>query len=153
RLQLWDLSGVEPIRRLEEPGIHLCNFRNDGLLVALAHLDGTISVYETASGKRVHRLASGPIVLGLWPQLHPTAPFVACNSYFYPDVQIRDLRSGEVVASAKGPGPNGIGGCAWSRDGRTLNVTSGDGRTIQQCAFDPAAPTLQPIRTLEGSNA
>src|SRR5262249_31903280 len=63
------------------------------------------------------------------------------------------LRSGEVVASAKGPGPSGIGGCAWSRDGRTLNVTAGDSFAIQQYAFDPAAPTLRPLRTLEGSNA
>jgi tetratricopeptide (TPR) repeat protein len=154
RFQLWDLSGAEPVRRLEDGGIYdHWMFRDDGRLLALPDVDGSIRVYETASGKRVHRLAPLPNVPPLDPALHPTQPIVACCAYPHRAVLVRDLRTGIVVASAPGPGPAGNGGCTWSPDGHTLTVSSGDSGAIQQYAFDPAAPALRPIRTLEGSNA
>jgi serine/threonine protein kinase/WD40 repeat protein len=148
RFQLWDLSGAEPVLRFEESGDFHWMFRNDGRLVALSHTDGSISVYDTASGKRVHRLAPGQIVARLYLELHPTEPLVACYSYLYRDVQVRDLRSGAVVAAAQPPWPGGSG-AYWSPDGRTLTVASGDIGKIQEYAFDPVAPALRPTRTLE----
>jgi tetratricopeptide (TPR) repeat protein/tRNA A-37 threonylcarbamoyl transferase component Bud32 len=149
RFQLWDLSGTEPIRRFEEPGISHRRFRNDGRLLALSHTDGSISVYETASGKRMHRLGPGQIVSKLDPALHPTEPFVACCSYLYRDVQVRDLRSGAVVAAAVPPWPGGSHAC-WCPDGRRLLVADCNGGIIQEYAFEPAAPALKLLRSIQG---
>jgi WD40 repeat protein len=114
RFQLWDLSGTEAVRRFEASGIHSDYlFRNDGRLLVFPHLDGTISVYETSTGQRVHRLAPVRIVRGLLTCLHPTASFVACSSYHTREVQVRDLRSGAVAATATPPWPGGNYAC-WS---------------------------------------
>jgi len=149
RFQLWDLSGAEAVLRFEERGIFWWRFRNDGKLVSLAHLDGSISVYETASGKRIHKLAPAQLVGGFEADLHPTAPFVACYSYHYHDVQVRDLRSGAVVAKAATPWPGGSTAC-WSPNGCTLLVADCNGGIIQEFAFDTAAPALRLIRPIQG---
>ncbi|MGH7139420.1 MAG: WD40 repeat domain-containing protein, partial [Pirellulales bacterium] len=65
--------------------------------------------------------------------------------------QVRDLESGAVAASALPPWPENNGHCAWSPDGRTLLVSQGEGRKIQEYSFDPDVPRLQPTRTLESS--
>jgi serine/threonine protein kinase/WD40 repeat protein len=152
RFQLWDLSGAEPALQFEVPGINYWSFRNDGRLLALAHLDGSLRVHETADGKRVHRLAPGQIVRGLLPSLHPTAPLVACCSYFHRGVQVRDLRSGAVVAAAVPPWPGGSNAC-WHPDGRTLLVADANNSgIIQEYAFDPAAPALRLMRNVQGQD-
>jgi serine/threonine protein kinase len=149
RFQLRELSGAEAVLRFEERGICTWRFRDDGRLVALSHLDGAISVYEIASGKRVYRLAPAQIVRGLDAHLHPAAPFVVCNSYHYHDVQVRDLRSGAVVATVVPPWRLGSYAC-WGPDGRTLLVTEAEGGIIQEYAFDTAAPALRLIRSIQG---
>jgi WD40 repeat protein len=152
RFQLWDLGDpAKPARRLDLGNVCHWDFRPDGRLLGIACLDGSIGIYEVARGVRTHRLAPGEIVPRLTVQLHPTKPFVATSSYFvHRLVQVRDLRTGAVVASALCPWPGGNGAAAWSPDGRTLTVPQGDGGKIQQYAFDPAAPALPPIRTIEG---
>jgi tetratricopeptide (TPR) repeat protein len=159
RFQLWDLSGAEAISastkrpaasalRFDEPGLADWSFRNDGRLLALPDLDGSISVYETASGKRVHRLAPLPNFPAPALALHPTEPFVACFAYLHRGVQVRDLRKGTVVAAVVPPW-GGSYAC-WSPGGRTLLVCDGDGGIIQEYAFNAAAPALQLIRPIPG---
>lgn len=151
RFQLWDLRGAEAVLRFEAHGIHCWKFRNDGRLLALSHLDGAISVYETASGKRVHKLAPEQIFRGLVPSLHPTAPFVACHDHFFQQgVLVRDLRSGAIVAKAMTCWSGGSQAC-WSPDGRTLLVADSEhSGIIQEHAFDPAVGVLRLVRTLQG---
>jgi tetratricopeptide (TPR) repeat protein len=156
RFQLWDLSRAVAALRFEKTGIHWFNFRDDGRQIALAHLDGSISVYETASGGCVQKLAPRQIVSRLEVHLHPAAPFVACSSYdFHQGVQVRDLRSGTVVATATPPWPLGSS-AGWAPDGRTLFVTDPNGgaigETIQEYAFDAVAPALRLIRSIQGPN-
>jgi WD40 repeat protein len=58
RFQLWDVTGGKPSLRFEdeERGITIWAFHPDGRLVATAHKDGAISVYEVATGTRLRRL-------------------------------------------------------------------------------------------------
>ncbi|HEV3339733.1 MAG TPA: hypothetical protein VG125_05235, partial [Pirellulales bacterium] len=149
RFQLWDASGSEPVLRFEENGVYCWHFRDGGGLVGLAHHDGGISVYDTATSTRLHRLAPTETIRDLRVKLHPIAPFLATCSYFHRMVQVRDLGDGAVVASAMPPWPGNNGHCAWSPDGRTLVVSQGDGGKIQEYAFDPGAGDLQPTRTLQ----
>jgi WD40 repeat protein len=150
RLQLWDLGGAEPVLRFKDEHVHHCHFRPDGKLLALAHENGSISVYDLATGAWVHQLKELEIVRRAAVRLHPTEPFVAVFSYFHRPVQVRDLRTGAVVAQLMPPWHN-QGTCAWSPDGRTLAVPQGDlGGKIQLLAFDPAAPArLDELRLLE----
>jgi WD40 repeat protein/Tfp pilus assembly protein PilF len=148
RFQLWDLSSAEPVHRLQEGGIYGWYFRSDGRLLALSHSDGSISVYDLAAGQRAYHLAPNGIVKNLDLALHPSEPFVACFSYLYHPVFIRDLRTGALAASANPPWRGGNGGCAWSPDGRTLTVLCGDSGAIQPYTFEPTAPALQSLRTM-----
>jgi serine/threonine protein kinase/WD40 repeat protein len=147
--ELWDLGGAEPVLRFEERDVHAGHFRPDGRLIVLGHWEGAISVYDVVTGKCLHWLAPVEIVRDVNAWLHPTEPFVAAFSYHHRIVQVRDLRSGAVVASALPPWPGGNGGCAWSPNGRSLLVAQGDAGRTQQYAFDPAAPALQATRTLD----
>jgi serine/threonine protein kinase/WD40 repeat protein len=149
RFQLWDLSGTQPILRFEEPNVQDWHSRPKGDLLGLGHMDGSISIYETSTCTRLPRLAPVENVSKFNLRLHPTAPFVAAFSYYLRVVQVRELRSGTVVASVLPPWPGGNGVCAWSPDGRTLLVPQGDGDKIQEYAFDPATPALRPTRTLQ----
>jgi serine/threonine protein kinase/tetratricopeptide (TPR) repeat protein len=150
RFQLWDVSGIQPALRFEEQNVFFWQFHPDRALLGLTRRDGGISIYDTATNTRLYRLAPTEIVRNLKLCLHPTGPFVAAFSYFHRVVQVRDLRTGAVVAPALPPWSGGNGICAWSPDGRTLLVPQGDGGKIQEYAFDPAAPALRPTRTLEG---
>jgi eukaryotic-like serine/threonine-protein kinase len=150
RFQLWDVSGDEPALRFEEHGVIHWRFRPDGRQVGIAHRDGSVSVYDVVAGQRTYRLAPNEIVRDLEVSLHPAEPFVALWSYRNRVVQIRDLRSGAVVASTWPPWPRGAGGGAWGPDGRTLLVADGNSGKIQQCTFDPAAPALVPTRIIQG---
>jgi serine/threonine protein kinase/WD40 repeat protein len=151
RFQLWDVSGSQPVQRFAERNVNYFgwDFRNGGGLLGLSHGDGGISIYVTATGTRLHRLPPTEIHRDVRVKLHPAEPFVAAYSYFDNVVQVRDLRSGTVVASAVSPWPGGNGHCAWSPDGRTLLVSQGDGGKIQGYAFDPTAPELRLTRILQ----
>jgi serine/threonine protein kinase/WD40 repeat protein len=149
RFQLWDVSGSQPNLRFAERSVYSWHFHPDGGLLGLVCRDGGIGIYDTATGSRLHRLAPTEAFHDLWVKLHPTAPLVAACSYFHRVVQVRELRSGAVVASALPPWLGGNGHCAWSPDGRTLLVSQGDGGKIQQYAFDPTAPALRATRTFQ----
>jgi WD40 repeat protein/tRNA A-37 threonylcarbamoyl transferase component Bud32 len=152
RFQLWDLSGNEPAKRFEERGVGGWHFRADGRWLALAHTDGSLSVYEVATARRLHRLAPGGFVTPSI-RLHPSEPFIASFSYFERNVPVRNLRTGAVAARVITPWGGGNGDGDWSPDGRTLSVPAGDTGAIAQYAFDPAAPALRQVRILEGPQA
>jgi WD40 repeat protein len=146
RFQLWDVSGDKPVLRFKEHGITNWGFHPRGHLLAVAHSDGPISVYDATSGTRLHRLEAKEVVQRLALLFHPTQPFLATSSYWSCNIFVYDLRTGAVVASAVTPWRNSWG--AWSPDGRTLIVPPGDQGQIQQYAFDPVAPGLRLMRAL-----
>jgi WD40 repeat protein len=149
-LRLWDLNDANPVLHLEErqPTNWSWVFRADGRLLALVYSDGAIRTYDVAEGTRIDDLTPQGIVREPLASLHPSAPFVAVFSYHSRELQVRDQRTGAVVAAVT-PFSGGILSAAWSPDGRTLSVPAGDGGTIQQFAFDPAAPALRFIRPIQ----
>ena len=93
RFQLWDVSGSQPVQRFSEQNVNYYgwDFRDGGKLLGLADADGGISIYDTATGTRLHRMAPTEIVRDLQVKLHPTGPFVAASSYFHQVVQVHDV--------------------------------------------------------------
>ena len=51
RFQLWDVSDSQPVLRFEEHNVNYrgWDFRDGGGLLGLAHADGGISIYDTAT--------------------------------------------------------------------------------------------------------
>jgi len=146
--QLWDLSGPQPVLRLNDQHVNVgWSFHPGDRLLALPHLDGSIAVYDTDTGALRYRLATN--VLHPNVDLHPSEPIVAVSSYHSNTFQVRDLKSGNVLVSLTLPW-RGSAACAWSPDGRTLAVSEGDGGRIQLYRFDPMPLTVRLTRTMEG---
>ncbi len=150
RCQLWDLSGLKPVLRVEKEAIEQDGgFRPDGKLLVLVGTNRDIHALDPATGRPVPGLSPGRALKGRYPTPHPTAPFVTLSDYHHHTVELRDLRSGRTVAEVDPPWPLGMGIPAWSPDGRTLAVPSGETSQIQLYAFDPDAATLRPGHTID----
>jgi serine/threonine protein kinase/WD40 repeat protein len=130
RLQVWTLAGSQPKLLLEESDnpVFYVDFRPDGQWLALAHGDGSISVYELATRRQVYHLKPSGIRRQVGVALHPTEPTVAAYSYLDRCVQVRDLRTGEIQAEVGHA--HGFVHAAWSPDGRTLAAGGGDDESI-----------------------
>jgi WD40 repeat protein len=150
QFHLWDLSGPKPVSRLRDQRVTLgLSFRPGDRLLALPHLDGSITVYETDTGTLRHRLEPSELRA---PKIaiHPFLPLVAAVSYSSPLLQVRDLKNGAVLLSPTLPWPRSAE-CVWSPDGRLLAVSEGDAGRIQLYTFEAVPLTLRFTRTLQGA--
>ena len=77
------------------------HFDPAGRRLAVPHGDGFVSIYDVASGRRLHRLKAREN--DVYVLLHPSGPFLAIMSYYSRAVWVHDLRNGAVVASAESP--------------------------------------------------
>jgi serine/threonine protein kinase/WD40 repeat protein/tetratricopeptide (TPR) repeat protein len=144
--ELWARGETEWVRRLTLANVKNVCFRRDDGLVALSHGDGSLGVYDPSTAERKYFLAPEKIGDGLKVDFHPTDPVLVCASYFSAIIQIRDLRTGKVLASHDGNHPcNPI----WHPDGRRIIVPDGEGGKIQDLVWDPAVRSLRLWRTLE----
>jgi eukaryotic-like serine/threonine-protein kinase len=147
-VHLWALE--EPTARLIRPEENArdVDFHHNGQQVALAYNDGTIRLFELPSGRPLGRpLAPDTLTREVGIALHPTEPLVAVCSYFGRVVQLRDVRTGEVVASL--PQSGGATHAAWHPDGQTLAV----GHAAPPLILLYDRTTLQPYRTMEAAGA
>jgi serine/threonine protein kinase/WD40 repeat protein len=125
RVALWEFRDGNPVRtvRLEHP----CDFSPDGRFLAGARPDGSIAVYETASGREVKRIAEGMGAAGV--EFHPDGRQLAV---WLKSVQgvivVLDLETGEEVHRYKFPKVGMTDHPAWSGDGRLLAVPCDDQR-------------------------
>jgi serine/threonine protein kinase/WD40 repeat protein len=141
--QLWQLDGVTPRRVLCEAQARAVEFHRDGQKVALVYTDGSIGLFDLRSGRQLNRLSPDLLTREVVCALHPIEPLVAVCSSLDSVVQIRDLRTGDVLASLPETArPNCV---AWDPDGRTLAVGLAEAHRIR--LYDSA--TLQVLRTLE----
>jgi serine/threonine protein kinase/WD40 repeat protein len=147
-VQLWALE--HPTARLiwlEKEARHV-DFHRNGRQVALSYNDGTIGLFDLPSGRPLGRpLAADTLTREVGIALHPTEPLVAVCSYFGRVVQIRDVLTGEVLASL--PQSGGATDVAWHPDGQTLAVGHADPPLI--LLYDRT--TLQPYRRMEAPAA
>jgi serine/threonine protein kinase/WD40 repeat protein len=151
RSQLWDLSGGKAVPLLDEQHTWASFLRPDGRLIAFRHPNGSISSIYATDTKRRHLLRPPGIPNAGNLCLHPTAPIMATCSYASNLLQMRDLKSGNVLVTIPLPWRGSAGSC-WSPDGRTLAVAEGDGGRVHLYAFDAAAPRLHLARVLHSQS-
>jgi eukaryotic-like serine/threonine-protein kinase len=143
--ELWARGESTWMRRITLPGVRNVCFRRDDRLVAVSYGDGRLEFYELPNGERKYTHAPDKIGDGLRVDFHPTEPVVACASYFSAFIQVRDLRTGKVLAWHAGRNPcNPL----WHPDGRRLIVPDGEGGRIQDLVWDPATRSLKVWRTM-----
>jgi serine/threonine protein kinase/WD40 repeat protein len=143
-VQLWALENPTARMIWSENNARHADFHRTGHQVALSYNDGSIRLFELPSGRPAGRpLAPDTLTRKVGVALHPKEPLVAVNSYFGRVVQIRHVRTGEVVASL--PQTGGATVCAWDRDGQTLAVGHADPPLV--LLYDRT--TLKPYRTME----
>ncbi len=145
---LWSIEDGTPQKIASEPNARSIAFHPFDRQAALAYNDGGIRLIQLPSGE--------PIGPTLQPQildreieiaLHPTEPLVAVCSYFGRVVQVRDLRSGDVVAAL--PQILGTSDVAWHPHGRSLAIADADGGQIRLVD----RTSLQPIQTFQSGQS
>jgi serine/threonine protein kinase/WD40 repeat protein len=144
-VQIWQLEGTTPRQLLNDANAFTVVFRGSQQF-ALSYNDGSIGLFELPSGRQLNRLAPDALNHALNIALHPTEPLVAVCSYVGTVLQLRDTRTGKVVAFS--PDQEGLTSLAWHPSGRTLAVAD---RTGQIRLYDRT--TLQVYRTLECDDA
>src|SRR5262249_18722325 len=128
-MHLWQLEGATPRRILVEANARYPDFAPDSRQVAVSYNDGSLAVFDLPGGRLIGRLGPDTLTQEVNCALHPAEPLVAVCSYYVSAVQLRDVRTGKVVASL--PQPSGPHAVAWRPDGRTLAVGLTEGRSIR----------------------
>jgi serine/threonine protein kinase/WD40 repeat protein len=150
-VQLWSLEDPNARRILSqdsEDDARYIDFHPSGRQVALAYNDGTIRAFELPGGQPLGpSLPPDTLTREVVIALHPTEPLVAVCSYFGSVVQIRDVNTGEVVASL--PQSGSANSVAWNADGQTLAV--GHAHPPLVLLYDRT--TLEPYKTMEAAAA
>jgi serine/threonine protein kinase/WD40 repeat protein len=139
-VHLWQI-GTPPRQLLYEVNGSTVDFR-ESQQCALAFNDGSINLYELPSGRQLSHLAPETMTRGINIALHPTEPLVAVSSYVADVLQLRDAKTGKIVAACDHQ--DGALTSAWLPGGRALAVAYGN---CQIRLYDRA--TLRAYRTLE----
>jgi serine/threonine protein kinase/WD40 repeat protein len=124
KVQAWNLDGPEPAIIFDEsPGLFEGSlaFHANGRYLAVGHADKTVSVFDTGSGRRVHRLstADSPMHLAFHPRDLRLA--VACGDA----VQMFDLDAGRDLPTLR-LSPMRPLHLSWHPDGRRLAMAASD---------------------------
>jgi serine/threonine protein kinase/WD40 repeat protein/tetratricopeptide (TPR) repeat protein len=118
--RVWRIDGSRPYAVLDDPDgpyEQATAFRPDSRQVAFGHMDGTVSVYDTGTGKQLHRLKAAPGVISM-VAFHPRLPQLAAVNDS--EVFIWDTGTGRLLRRLRPSG--GAGSLAWHPRGHRLAI-------------------------------
>jgi tRNA A-37 threonylcarbamoyl transferase component Bud32 len=127
RAELWSLEAPEPREALAREQVTGVDVQAKGSLVAFAHTAGTLTVFDTATGKSWK--APGLAAREAGVSLHPTEPLAVVYSYFDLQYRLYFVDLGRRVVRDTRALPYSISQAAWSPDGGLLAVAE-SGSTI-----------------------
>src|SRR5262249_10563110 len=97
--KVWELGDREARGILDQETFATGGFRPDSRAFAIVHTDGSISLYDRASGQLVQRLSAGPVP-------HSAAFSPNGRKLALPGkelTQVRDLETGQVISELHPP--------------------------------------------------
>jgi len=125
RLQVWRLTGAQPLLLFEEHNVVVVDYHPSGHQLVMAHRDGVVSLYDLDSGGLLRRLPPGASDRRqMSVAVHPTEPLVAVASGSARVVQVRDLGDGAVLHTLQMPAT--VSQVVWHPHGHTLAVSDED---------------------------
>ncbi len=139
RSRLWKLGGLQPALVLE--GDHWgVAFRPDSQVLAAANVDGSIRLYDTATGHELRRWRGGTDQrVGLcW---HPTLPRLAVVTWAA--WRVVDVETQKVLLEHPSTRSESFPTIAWHPDGRLLALTGDDAITVWDTQTDRPAHLLR----------
>ncbi len=98
-------------------------FSSDSRQLAVGLADGSVRIYDLASGKQAKQLTVGAAPVSI--ALHPNEQKLAVSSWNRTIVEIFDIDSGKVITTLAHAG--GVNGVAWHPNGKLLASTSSAG--------------------------
>ena len=128
-MRLWRRDAPQPRQLFDDPGVYeeASAFRPDSRQLALGHPDGTISLYDTESGKEIRKLKvenEGPPFCLAY---HPNRPVLAVGMLGGPsgtEALIFDCEKGAILK--KLPLPGSASCMVWRPDGHQLAIACSD---------------------------
>jgi serine/threonine protein kinase/tetratricopeptide (TPR) repeat protein/WD40 repeat protein len=140
--RVWRIDGPAPVPLLDDPegpNYDTTAFRPDSKQVAFGHVDGTVNVYDTESGKELRRLGPLPGAIN-YLAYHPWLPRLAASTGR--EVSRWDTETAQRVLRVRPPG--GTGALAWHPHGHRL-ATQASGH-IQLLGADTGQTLTQLLR-------
>jgi serine/threonine protein kinase/WD40 repeat protein len=139
---VWKVEGPTPVLLVEVPeGMSegALVFRGNGRQLAIGHADGSVDIYDLATGKRVQRLAVGapPRYLAFHPGGDGLA--VACGHA----VKLFDVGTARELSVLRHTDTSSVRSVAWHPDGRRL-ATSCNDRKIRLWDAETATELMFP---------
>ena len=152
--ELWDVSTLHPRRRWSRAkGCEQFNVSRDGRLLAVVNRDD-VTVMVVPTGEVLGTQPSAPFFREPFVVLHPTDPLLLLHSYFCPEIEVRNWKTGETAIRLK-PGNKddypGFSGADWSPDGKQLVVVNAHGDATHWYDVDPLTPRVRLVRTVRPS--
>ncbi len=129
--ELWDVAQMpfKMVRRFDS-GCNYFSFSGDQEWLIIADSQW-MQVIKTQNGEVQAKFRSAPFSRQPQMAFHPTKPWMACCSYSYETVEIRNWRTGGLVQELRpGRGSNDrqrYSTADWSPDGKNLIILQGDG--------------------------
>jgi WD40 repeat protein len=153
QLRLWDAGSGKAVRSFDSASMErayadsvLCGaVAADGQTVALGYVDGTVCLYEAATGKQLRVVGRHPG--HVWSvAFAPDGKTLASSARRHGVVRLWDVATGQMVRSYAGH-MGGVSGVLFSADGKTLIAAGGSFEPVI-IVYDTA--TAKPVRRLEG---
>ncbi len=123
RSRVWRLDGPEPVLVLDDDHSFLA-FRPDGEQFAASYPDGTIRLFDAATGNELRRYLINSPLSDSYVDWNPTGASLVLNGAH---LRILDLDTGKT-SEVQPPIPSGYLWAAWSPDGRVLAICARDHR-------------------------
>ncbi len=151
QIRLWDVATGRLVRHFEsdKPGITAITYAPDGRTLATANQDGTMSLYETASGKERHQFKAGGVVIASTLVYSPDGRTLASTSVYGTEhvVRFHDALTGKELPTQLKGHQNPINALAFAADGKSLLTGSQDTTAllwdVTALSSDRAAPAVE----------
>jgi WD40 repeat protein len=124
---LWQVPTGPPLPRIEAPGCDALAFSPDGRILATAHRDGSVALWDVASGQFIRRLGSHKYGIRSLAFAPDGKVLVTGGDWSGDNLKVWNLADGQLVRTLAGRlGRSSVQSMAFSPDGKML-VAGGPG--------------------------
>jgi WD40 repeat protein len=146
--EIWNVRTSPPTRIASCANAYGSAFSSlpDGDTLIFVGGDGSLTCYQLPDGKRIGAYPPEKIKREARIEPHPHAPVVVVCSYYHKEVEIRDFRTGKILAQEIAPWPSSR--ATWHPQG-DLFICKSDFTGLRIYRFDPKTARLDFLRSID----